>query len=288
MDKTTYFYPNLTLRAGGRIVDFRTTAIMGILNVTPDSFFDGGQYNHLDAALQQALRMQAEGADILDIGGMSTRPGAKEVPVEEELNRVIPVITAIHKVMPEMLLSIDTVHAIVAQQALEAGASIINDVSAGAYDPEILQVAARNQAPYILMHMQGKPDDMQKNPVYTDVTAEVIQFFIQKVRQLRDLGIHDILLDPGFGFGKTLDHNYTLLRDWEQLQNIGLPLLAGVSRKSMVCRLLDIPPLEALNGTTALHSLLMHKGVQMIRVHDVREAVQVRTIIQAAQKGAVV
>lgn len=285
MDKTTYFYPNLTLRAGNRIVDFQSTAIMGILNATPDSFYDGGRYTGIETGLQQAMRMHAEGADIIDVGGMSTRPGAQEVSVSEEIQRVIPLISAIHGALPQTILSIDTVHAEVAQMALDAGASIINDVSAGTYDPEILRVAAKNQAPYVLMHMQGRPDSMQRNPSYTNVTAEVTQFFLQKVRQLREMGIHDILLDPGFGFGKSLDHNYTLLRDWEQLQGIGLPILAGVSRKSMVCKLLNIPPAEALNGTTALHSLLMYKGVQLIRVHDVREAVQVRSIVAAAQKG---
>lgn len=288
MDKTTYFYPNLTLRVGNRIVDFRTPAIMGILNVTPDSFYDGGQYAQTESAIQQALRMHAEGADIIDVGGMSTKPSSQEVPVDTEINRVIPVIRAIRQHLPDTIISIDTVHAEVAQTALEAGADMINDVSAGTYDAGILAVAAQKQVPYVLMHMQGKPDNMQANPYYHDISAELTTFFLQKVRQLREMGIHDIILDPGFGFGKSLDHNYAILRNWDQLQMLGLPLMAGVSRKSMVCRLLDVSPADALNGTTALHSLLMYKGVQIVRVHDVREAAQVRKIVMATQKGIAV
>lgn len=287
MDKTTYFYPNLTMRAGGRIVDFHSPLIMGILNVTPDSFYDGGAFRDVSDALTHAMHMADAGADIIDIGGMSSRPGATLISPAEELSRVIPVITAIRSALPDILLSIDTIHSEVADQAIQAGAHIINDISAGAFDPKLIGVAAHHQVPYILMHMQGKPENMQANPVYSDITAEIMDFFIQKVHQIREQGVTDIILDPGFGFGKDLNHNYTLLRDWDQLMSIGLPMLAGVSRKSMVCRLLGVKPQQALNGSTALHALLLQKGAHILRVHDVREAAEVRSIVRAAQSGKV-
>lgn len=287
MDKTTYFYPNLTMRAGGRIVDFHSPLIMGILNVTPDSFYDGGAFRDVSDALTHAMHMADAGADIIDIGGMSSRPGATLISPAEELSRVIPVITAIRSALPDILLSIDTIHSEVADQAIQAGAHIINDISAGAFDPKLIGVAAHHQVPYILMHMQGKPENMQANPAYSDITAEIMDFFIQKVHQIRAQGVTDIILDPGFGFGKDLNHNYTLLRDWDQLMSIGLPMLAGVSRKSMVCRLLGVKPEQALNGSTALHALLLQKGAHILRVHDVREAAEVRSIVRAAQSGKV-
>lgn len=287
MDKTTYFYPNLTMRAGSRIVDFHSPLIMGILNVTPDSFYDGGAFRDVSDALTHAMHMADAGADIIDIGGMSSRPGATLISPAEELSRVIPVITAIRSALPDILLSIDTIHSEVADQAIQAGAHIINDISAGAFDPKLIGVAAHHQVPYILMHMQGKPENMQANPVYSDITAEIMDFFIQKVHQIREQGVTDIILDPGFGFGKDLNHNYTLLRDWDQLMSIGLPMLAGVSRKSMVCRLLGVKPQQALNGSTALHALLLQKGAHILRVHDVREAAEVRSIVRAAQSGKV-
>ncbi len=287
MDKTTYFYPNLTMRAGGRIVDFHSPLIMGILNVTPDSFYDGGAFRDVSDALTHAMHMVDAGADIIDIGGMSSRPGATLISPAEELSRVIPVITAIRSALPDILLSIDTIHSEVADQAIQAGAHIINDISAGAFDPKLIGVAAHHQVPYILMHMQGKPENMQANPAYSDITAEIMDFFIQKVHQIRAQGVTDIILDPGFGFGKDLNHNYTLLRDWDQLMSIGLPMLAGVSRKSMVCRLLGVKPEQALNGSTALHALLLQKGAHILRVHDVREAAEVRSIVRAAQSGKV-
>ena len=287
MDKTTYFYPNLTMRAGGRIVDFHSPLIMGILNVTPDSFYDGGAFRDVSDALTHAMHMVDAGADIIDIGGMSSRPGATLISPAEELSRVIPVITAIRSALPDILLSIDTIHSEVADQAIQAGAHIINDISAGAFDPKLIGVAAHHQVPYILMHMQGKPENMQANPAYSDITAEIMDFFIQKVHQIREQGVTDIILDPGFGFGKDLNHNYTLLRDWDQLMSIGLPMLAGVSRKSMVCRLLGVKPEQALNGSTALHALLLQKGAHILRVHDVREAAEVRSIVRAAQSDKV-
>lgn len=284
MDKTTYFYPNLTINAGGRIVDFSRPRIMGILNVTPDSFFDGGRYDAPDSAVLRAKQMVDEGAEMLDIGGMSTRPGARMISVQEELDRVMPALSAIREALPATLLSIDTVHGAVARAAIAAGAAIINDVSAGTIDPDILQAAADTGAPYILMHMQGTPENMQKAPQYADVTMEVMQFLTEKALQLRAMGVRDIIADPGFGFGKTLEHNYTLLREFETLHTIGLPLMAGVSRKSMVCKLLNLPPEQALNGSTVLHTLLLQKGVHLLRVHDVRAAAEARAIVEAMQK----
>ncbi len=284
MDKTTYFYPNLTINAGGRIVDFSRPRIMGILNVTPDSFFDGGRYDAPDSAVLRAKQMVDEGAEMLDIGGMSTRPGARMISVQEELDRVMPALSAIREALPATLLSIDTVHGAVARAAIAAGAAIINDVSAGTIDPDILQAAADTGAPYILMHMQGTPENMQKAPQYADVTMEVMQFLTEKALQLRAMGVRDIIADPGFGFGKTLEHNYTLLREFDTLHTIGLPLMAGVSRKSMVCKLLNLPPEQALNGSTVLHTMLLQKGVHLLRVHDVRAAAEARAIVEAMQK----
>lgn len=282
MDKTTYFYPNLTINAGGRIVDFSKPRIMGILNITPDSFYDGGRYNSTGSAVQRAMQMVADGADILDIGGMSTRPGAKTISIEEELDRVLPVLSAVREALPKVLLSIDTVHGAVARAAVRAGAHLINDVSAGSLDPDIMQAAADTGAPYILMHMQGTPENMQAAPTYQDVAMEVMQFLVEKARQLRNMGVGDIIVDPGFGFGKTLEHNYTLLKKFEALHTIGLPLMAGVSRKSMVCRLLQLKPEQALNGSTVLHTMLLQKGVHVLRVHDVREAAEAIAIVEAA------
>ncbi len=285
MDKTTYFYPNRTLNARGRIVDLSTPVIMGILNTTPDSFYDGGQFETAESALTQATNMLKDGAEIIDVGGMSTRPGAQEISVEEELSRILPAISAIHAAFPHVPISVDTVHANTAAAAISAGASIINDVSGGEMDPEIIDVAKQYKTPYIFMHMRGRPETMQKNPKYSDVTLEVFHFLVEKAQYLQNAGITDIVADPGFGFGKTLEHNYSMLKHWDMFTSLGLPLLAGVSRKSMVCRLLDIPPAEALNGSTVLHALLLQKGVQILRVHDVREAVETKRIVKAMQNA---
>ncbi len=281
MDKTTYFYPNKTLRLGDNLLDLSTPAVMGILNTTPDSFFDGGKYATVENALVQAEKMIGEGAAILDVGGMSTRPGADIVDQETELNRVIPVIAAIKNKFPETPVSIDTVYGKVAAEAIRHGATMINDVSAGAIDPSILFTAAKFHVPYILMHMKGVPLTMQTQPHYDDVTAEITGFFIDKCTELHQQGIHDIILDPGFGFGKSLEHNYALVQHFELLTRIGPPVLAGVSRKSMLCKLLKVNPEKALNGTTALHAVLLLKGASILRVHDVKEAVETMKIIHA-------
>jgi len=265
-----------SLHCKGQLLDLSRPVVMGILNVTPDSFFDGGKYAAVSTILQQAEKMLREGASILDVGGASSRPGAVEVNEAEEIKRVVPAIEAILKSFPDTILSVDTWRGSVANAAVHAGASIVNDISAGNLDPKMLETVAPLDVPYILMHMQGAPDSMQKSPQYEDVVTEVLDFFIQKIEGLRRLGIKDIVLDPGFGFGKTVAHNYTLLKNLHVFQNVlGLPVLAGISRKSMICKPLGIKPAEALNGTTALHMVALQQGACILRAHDVREAVEV-------------
>ena len=279
MDKTTYFYPNKTLRLGNSLLDLSTPAVMGILNVTPDSFFDGGNYSEIDAALRHAELLISEGADIIDIGGMSTKPGAKSITPEEELLRVIPIIDVIRKKFEDIPISIDTIYGKVARESLNAGANMINDVSAGNFDREILMVAAETKVPYVLMHMQGKPETMQVEPHYTDVIKEVFDFFITKMQTLNALGINDIIIDPGFGFGKTTEHNYLLAKNLDVIKQTGMPVMVGISRKSMVCKVLKVNPEKALNGSTALHAILLLKGADILRVHDVKEAKEVIKIV---------
>ena len=266
-----------SLNCRGRLLDLSTPVIMGILNLTPDSFYNGGRLTTVDDALRQAEKMLSAGAAILDLGGASTRPGATEVPETEEIKRVIPAIAAIINRFSETIISIDTWRAAVAREALNAGASLINDVSAGKSDAGMYPLLGMlKQTPYILMHMQGGPQTMQQNPVYGDVVQEVLDFFIAEVGKLRALGITDIVLDPGFGFGKTVAHNFQLLKNLHVFSAVtGLPVLAGISRKSMICKVLQVNPEHALNGTTALHMVALQQGAKILRVHDVREAREV-------------
>lgn len=269
--------PKRTLNCRGRLLSLERPVVMGILNVTPDSFYDGGRYRTAEQALDQAGRMLTEGACIIDIGGMSTRPGADLLSPEEEKRRVLPAIEQVLKAYPEALLSIDTIHAGVARAAVDAGACIVNDISAGRLDPAMYETVAELGVPYILMHMQGDPQTMHLHPAYEDVVGEVLDFFIRQLARLRSLGIKDIVLDPGFGFGKTLRHNYQLLKHLHVFQVLDLPVLAGISRKSMVYRPLGTTPEQALNGTTALHMVALQQGARILRVHDVREAREVIT-----------
>ena len=263
-----------TLVCKGKILDLATCKVMGILNITPDSFYAGSRIKGEDAILKKAGQMLEEGCSIIDVGGMSSRPGAAMISVEEELQRVIPAIAIILKHFPETIISIDTFRAAVAKAAVEAGASIVNDISAGNMDDQMFETVAALQVPYIMMHMQGTPATMQQNPQYENLITDILDFFVWKIEQLRTLGVLDIILDPGFGFGKTLQHNYQLLRFLHCLKLPGLPLLAGVSRKSMIYKLLDTSAEKALNGTTALHMLCLQEGVKILRVHDVKEAVE--------------
>jgi dihydropteroate synthase len=264
-----------TINCKGKLLDLSTPKIMGILNVTPDSFFDGGRYNSMDNALFQVEKMLEEGADIIDIGGMSSRPGAEIISTEEELKRVIPIVEAITKRFEESILSIDTVKSEVAKQAIEAGGHLINDISAGQFDDKLYETVAALDVPYILMHMNGSPKTMQHDPKYDNVITHVTDFFIREVGVLRELGVKDILLDVGFGFGKTIDHNYQLLKQLKDFQIIDSPILVGISRKSMIYKLLNIQPQAALSATSALHLLALQNGGNLLRVHDVKEAKEV-------------
>ncbi len=265
-----------SLNCNGQLLDLSRPIVMGILNITPDSFFDGGQYFEEASLLRQAEKMLREGASILDIGGASSRPAATEVSESEEMRRILPGIALLQKNFPDKIISVDTWRANVADAAVQAGASIVNDISGGNLDAKMLETVAKWNAPYILMHIQGTPDTMQKDPHYEDVVTEVLDFFIQKIEILRGLGLKDIVLDPGFGFGKTVEHNFCLLKNLHVFQNVlGLPVLAGLSRKSMICKPLGIKPAEALNGTTALHIVALQQGAKILRAHDVREAMEV-------------
>ncbi len=265
-----------TLNCCGRLLSLSNPVVMGILNVTTDSFYDGGRYTSEEAILAQAEKMITEGAAILDVGGASSRPGAAEVSETEELKRVIGVIEVIRSNFPDVLLSVDTWRASVAEAAVASGASIVNDISAGRLDAGMYTTVARLGVPYVLMHMNGTPGTMQKHPHYEDVVTEVLDFFIAEIKKLRDLGVTDIVLDPGFGFGKTIEHNYTLLRNLHVFGTVtGLPVLAGLSRKSMIYKLLGISPEEALNGTSALHIVALQQGASILRAHDVRAAMEV-------------
>jgi len=269
-----------TLNCRGRLLDLSAPIVMGILNVTPDSFYDGGKYGDLSTTLKHAEKMLAEGATIIDIGGMSSRPGAKEVPVNEEIKRSIPSVKAVRKEFPEAYISIDTVWAEVARQAVNAGADMVNDISSGSMDKALIPTIGKLGVPYILMHMQGKPQTMQTAPQYDNVTTDILDFFIQKTNKLRENGIHDIVIDPGFGFGKTIEHNYTILRKMKDFQVLNLPVLVGLSRKSMIYKVLDTTPDKALNGTSVLHTIALQNGAKILRAHDVREAMEVVRITQ--------
>lgn len=268
------------MNAGGRLIDFSSPKVMGIVNVTPDSFFDGGRHNTIDAALRHAEKLLEEGADVLDLGAYSSRPGAANVNPEEEVGRLLPIIDAITTRFPEAILSIDTFRADVARAGVEAGAHIINDISGGTLDEQMFATVAKLQVPYVLMHMRGTPDTMQQLTDYTDLAQEVNLFFGTQIATLRQLGVKDIILDPGFGFAKTLQQNYDLLNRLEELHIHGLPILGAISRKSMIYKKLGITPDEALNGTTVLHTLLLTKGVQILRVHDVKAAKEVIALLK--------
>lgn len=278
-------YEKQTINCRGRLLDLSLPVVMGILNLTPDSFFDGGKFSSTDAALGQVEKMLNEGAAIIDIGGMSSRPGAVLISEEEELSRVLPAVEAIIKQFPHAIISVDTFRASVAKQSVAAGASIINDIYAGLFDEKMFETVALLGTPYIMMHMQGNPSSMQKAPTYDDVTREVLDFFIPKIGQLRLLGVKDIVIDPGFGFGKTLEHNYQLLNNLHIFRITDLPILAGVSRKSMICKVLGVKPEQALNGTTALHMVALQQGARLLRVHDVKEAVETIKLWQQLEQA---
>jgi len=253
---------------------------MGIINSTPDSFYAGSRFEGIDAVIMQAEKMLREGADILDIVAQSTRPGSERVTADGELKRLLPSIDAIIRKFPGAIISVDTYYSKVVKETVAAGASIVNDISAGRMDTDMIAAVASLQVPYILMHMKGEPGTMQENPQYDNVTREVLDFFIFKTAELKRAGIHDIILDPGFGFGKTIDHNFKILHNFSFFKMLGLPLLAGISRKSSIYKTLGISAEEALNGTTVMNTIALLNGAGILRVHDVKEAGEATRLIK--------
>ena len=279
MDKDTLFYKKHTIACGNKLLNIEEPVIMGILNVTPDSFYDGGQYSSVDSIMQKTNQMISEGAEIIDIGGYSSRPGAEDISPEVELERLTRAIEPIREKYPEQILSVDTFRSKVAARLIEKyHVNIINDISGGEIEPEIIEVAASKNVPYICMHMQGNPQNMQKDPNYQHVIKDILEYFSKKVYDIRAKGVHDIIIDPGFGFGKTLDQNYQLILGLDVFQMLEVPILVGLSRKSMIYRLLKNTPGEALVGTIALNLVALQKGASILRVHDIVEAKQTLSI----------
>mgnify|MGYP001943120575 CR=1 FL=1 len=269
----------MTINCKGTLIDLTSPKVMGILNITPDSFFDGGKYKDEKTILTQAEKMLNEGATFIDVGAYSSRPGAENVLEEKEIQRIIPVIELLIKHFPEIIISVDSFRSNVANKAINAGAALVNDISGGNMDEEMFDVVAKLQVPYIMMHMQGVPQNMQTNPVYKDIVTEVTSFFAAQLLKLRQLKVNDVIIDVGFGFGKTGVHNFELLNKLSLFKNLELPILTGVSRKSMLYNLLDITPQKALNATTVANTVALLNGTNILRVHDVKEAVEAVKIV---------
>jgi len=271
--KDTFFSKKTSLNCRGKLFDLSVPKVMGILNVTPDSFYDGGRYVEMEAVKKRTGQLLSEGADIIDVGASSTRPGASRVTAEEEIKRLTPVLSYLRKQYPDAVLSIDTFHAEVARIAIaDYEADMINDITGGLADSLMLETVARHGVPYIMMHMRGDPANMQVNPVYEDVVKEVVAFFADRIHSATDAGVKDIIIDPGFGFGKTIRHNFQLLHSLNVFSMFELPVLAGLSRKSMIYKSLNTTPEESLNGTTVLNTIALLNGASLLRVHDVKEA----------------
>jgi len=272
--RETFFHKKETLNAGGKLIDLSTPKVMGIINITPDSFYAGSRKQDMGAVLQQAQKMLTDGATFLDIGAYSSRPGATDISVQEEMDRLLPAVEAIITNFPDTILSIDTFRSTVAETAIKAGAHIINDISGGELDTGMFATVARLQVPYILMHMKGTPQNMNSLAVYENVFDEVFDYFTNKYYQLKQLGVKDVILDLGFGFAKKPEHSYALIKRLQDFNVLQLPLLVGISRKNMICKTLGITADEALNATTALNAITLTKGANILRVHDVKEAVE--------------
>lgn len=283
--KDTFFRKKGTINAGGKVIDLTIPKVMGIINITPDSFYAGSRRQDVSEAMRQAGKMLTEGADFLDLGAYSSRPGAIDISEQEEIDRLLPVVEAIVKAHPGAILSVDTFRSKVAEAAINAGAHIINDISGGQLDENMVATVARLQVPYVLMHMKGTPQNMIQMAEYQNVVLEVLNYFVEKVHKLTQLGVHDVIIDPGFGFAKKQKHSYALMNRLEELNILQLPILAGVSRKSMVYRLLGGTADEALNGTTALNAIALTKGANILRVHDVKEAVEAVKIFQTMRSA---
>lgn len=286
MAKDTVFRKKATINVRGRLMDLSTPQVMGIINLTPDSFFADSRKPAIADALQQAGQMLADGAAMLDLGAYSSRPGATDISVQEETDRLLPVVEAIVAQYPDAVLSIDTFRAPVTEAAIKAGAHMINDIGGGELDADMFTTIARLQVPYILMHMKGTPQTMVKQAQYQDVFAEVFDHLVQRSELLRSMGVHDVILDPGFGFAKTAEQSYMLMNRLQEFERLQLPVLVGVSRKRMIYGLLDTTAAEALNGTTVLNTIAITKGANILRVHDVKEAVEAVKILEAMGKSS--
>jgi dihydropteroate synthase len=269
----------------GKLLDLGVPKVMGVINITPDSFYSGSRVTDEKNIIRTAIKMTEEGADILDIGGYSSRPGAADISVEEEKNRVLKAVQIVSREMPDTIISIDTFRAEIAREAIGAGAHIINDISGGEADSNMFDIVEKMNVPYIMMHMQGNPRTMQKNPVYDDVVADILKWFGERIFRLQSAGVKDIIIDPGFGFGKTIDQSFEMLQRLEDFSVAGLPLLIGISRKSLIWKTLNITPDEALNGTSVLNAVALMKGADILRVHDVKEAVQAVRLINEIKKS---
>ncbi len=278
MAKDTVFTKKKTLNCRGKLFDLSTPVVMGILNLTPDSFYDGGELNNIDAIISKCAKMLEEGVAIIDVGAYSSRPGAEHISESEELKRLIPNLKELVSSFPDAVFSVDTFRSNIAEKAIENGAAIINDISGG--NDEMYKIVRNSGVPYILMHIKGSPQTMQQNLQEGKILKEVIFYFSERLNKLHRLGVNDIILDPGFGFGKTLEQNYELLRYFEQFRIFEKPVLAGISRKSMINKVISTKPEDALNGTTVLNTLLLERGADILRVHDVREAVEAVKLLQ--------
>ncbi len=274
------------INVNGTLLDLSVPKVMGIVNTTPDSFYPGSRYTDDESIIKAVLQMIIDGADIIDVGGYSSRPGAQNISIDEEKNRVLKAIRAINREFPDVIISVDTFRAEIAKEAvLECGAGIINDISGGESDAKMFDYVRELEVPYILMHMQGEPASMQKSPVYDDVVADILRWFGERIYRLHSMGVKDIILDPGFGFGKTTQDNFKLLDSLSDFSVAGLPLLAGVSRKSMIWKTLETTPEGALNGTTVLNTIALMNGCDILRVHDVKEAVQAVKLVEQLKKS---
>ena len=276
----------MTTNCKGELVDLTRPKVMGILNLTPDSFFDGGKYKDETSILQQVEYMLNHGATFIDMGAYSSRPGAEHVTEDEELLRMLPVIDLILTKFPDTLISVDTFRSKVAAESIEHGAALINDISAGNLDTAMFDTIADYQVPYIMMHMKGTPQSMQKQATYSDVIKDLRSYFSEKIQETTSKKINDIIIDPGFGFAKTTEQNYTLLNHLDLFQTFGLPILIGLSRKSMIYKVLESSPQEALNGTTALHTIALLKGANITRAHDVKEAMECVKLVEVLKENA--
>ena len=265
----------MVLNIKGSVLDLSIPKIMGVLNVTPDSFYDGGIYSSEKKILKQVEKMVLDGADIIDVGGYSSKPGATSITIEEEEKRVIPIIKLIYKTFKERIISVDTFRSEISEKSINAGASIINDISGGDLDNNIYKIAGKYKTPYIIMHMRGNPSNMQNNPVYKNINYEIIKDLSKKIELAQSNGVGDIIIDPGFGFGKTIEHNYQILNNLKLYKILDKPILVGISRKSMIYKLLKTEPSKALNGTTVLNTIALINGANILRVHDVKEAKEV-------------